>query len=50
MPSHVSVFSRDGMHLEDLKPISTREKAITEDTLQRIIYSQPELLSSTEID
>ena len=50
MPSHISVFSRSGEHLGDLKPIPMRERAITEDTLQRIIYSQPELISSPEID
>jgi len=27
-----------------------RERTISEDTLQRIIYGQPELLSSNEID
>jgi hypothetical protein len=50
MTYHASVFRKNGEHQKNLKPIDNMDRTVSEDTLQKILHSQPDLLASTEID
>ena len=50
MTYHASVFRKNGGHQKNLKPIDNMDRTVSEDTLQKILHSQPDLLASTEID
>lgn len=44
------IISREGRIKKRLKAISPKERIFTEDLLQRLIYEEPDLLSTWEID
>ena len=44
------IISREGRIKKRLKSVSTKERIFTEDLLQRLIYEEPDLLPTWEID
>jgi len=44
------IISREGRIKKRLKSVSTKERIFTEDLLQRLIYEEPDLLPTGEID